>query len=1015
MGSIRTAVAAGGVEPALRAFDGFLDALEYAAAAARTGAPVGVHTGADSEALAARIGQLAHPGQVLLSETSAALAVALADPRWEVAGLGPHRLRDLLGVQEVGELRPVGALAGPAPRSMDVLPHSLPSVRTSFLGRDGDVAEVATHLRDSRLVAVVGPPGVGKTRLGLHVAAEVLGEYAGGAWFADLTPIAAPELVPAAVAAGVRVAEVPGRDLVDTVAEHVGRRPTLLVLDNCEHLLAAAADAAGRLLEQCPGLRVLALSREPLRHGDEVVVRLPPLEPAPAAALFAERAAAAGPVSFGEADLAAIADICTEVDGLPLAIELAAARCRFLTPRQLADQFQDRARLLAGGAAPAERQRSVEASISWSVGLLDAAGRTLLRRLAVFAGGFDLHAAERVCSDDLLAVRDVLDALAGLVDHSLVHSVPASPGAPPRFRLLVSIREHALGLLASAGEEQTLRRRHAEFYVEFVRTLAPRFLGPDRIAARDLLNLEIDNVRVADDWAVTAGQTDLAQGLLLREYWFQEHPAEGWMRSYRAATLPGGSGVHRATACSVAVECAWAMEEWERGLEVLDHGIAESAASGNAAVECELLSARGWLEVFGGEPQALSTLTRAAELGRVGGAAFWTGDALLGRGLLHFFDGDGAASRAAYAEAEALAIAQPSVMTHRLGGVLGHHDMFAGDLDGAWRRFAAAYEGSVVLADPALRGIFEGGLAWVSGLRGEFAAACTVAQRAHADAEAARQAFAAAWALLSWVVLAGRAGQDEVLSADTEEAFAAGGMPFMAAWAMALRAESLLRSGDLDAAGEIAAAALTAAEAPYCGRALGPAALAAARVARARGFALEAEREAHRALAAARRACDDLETVAVLECLGGLAVELGAAAEGARLLAAAGAAREAFGLPVPPTAADALTADLTAAREALGDRFEAEWTAGAALSIAEAVDYCTRGRGPRRRPAAGWESLTPTELEVVRLCAAGKRNQEIADALFVSVPTVKTHLRRIFAKLDVTSRAQLAALVARRT
>ena len=1013
-GPIRTAVATDAA--AAREFPGILAALEHAASAARDGAAVGLHTGPAPRELAERMCQMANPGQVLLSEATTTVVLGMARPEWQVVDLGEHRLPDLIRTQSVAALRADGSVAAAAPpRSMDVLPNNLPVLRTSFVGREADLIAVQQMLTGCRLLSIVGPPGVGKTRLALHLAGETSGEHReGGAWFVDLTPATA-ELVPAAVARGVRISELPGQDPTDTVAEHFGTTTALVVLDNCEHVLGATGELATRLIARCPGLRLVAASRESLQLAEEAVFRLAPLAGPAAEDLFTQRA---WPQDAGAlldpTDRDAITEICAQVDGLPLAIELAAARCRFLTPRQLADQLADRRRVLAGGPVEApERHRTLAASIAWSVDLLGPTQQALLRRLSVFSGGFDLSAAEAVCAGGDLPQGAVLDAFAGLVDHCLVDAMTEfGPGAP-RYRLLVSIRDHALGLLVAAGEEQATRRRHAEYFVAFTRTAAASFLGPDRARVRELFAAELDNVRAADDWAADAGEADLAQGLAFREYWLQEHPGEGLARFHRAAAIEGGSGRYRSDALIAALECAWGIGEFALGARLLAEGVEDALARGDDAAAGEMLAARGWAELFNGDPAAEATLTRGFEL-LTEDKAYWKEDALFGLGFAALFRGDGQTARDMLAQAEAMAKRHPSMMGPRVSAVIAYLDLFDGDLDGAAGRGVAARRAATELVDPLLIGLMDGALAWVDAARGDDRAVAAAAT-AHAEALARRQGFGAAWALLVHAVAAAWTGSPGPLSAATEEALAAEGLAFAAAWCMALRAERELAEGDRVAARATAAAAVPAAEAPYAGLAAAPAALASARVARADGDLTVAEREAQRGLAAAWAAHDRLTVITALEVLGGLAVGSGAGAEGTRLLASAAAAREAIGFPVQASIRAVVADDLTAARAATGGRFDVEWAAGAALSLAEAVEFCTRGRGPRRRPSAGWDSLTPTELEVVRLCAAGRRNQDIADALLMSVPTVKTHLRRVFAKLDVSSRAELAALAARRT
>ncbi|MGE7386657.1 AfsR/SARP family transcriptional regulator [Streptomyces sp. NPDC004126] len=415
-----------------------------------------------------------------------------------------------------------GAPASAAPAAV---PGNLRARLTTFVGREEDIRVIGDDLGRARLVTLLGPGGAGKTRLSQE-AAETHARTAGGddgwadgVWFVELAPVEDPEDVPEAVLAALGARETKlrgaaaeelraltdrgGDDPLDRLAEHCSRRRLLLLLDNCEHVIGAAAHLAERLLTHCPGVRILATSREPLGVPGEFLRPVEPLPDPVALRLLDDRGAAARPGFSVAADPAAAAEICRRLDGLPLAIELAAARLRLLTPRQIADRLDDRFRLLTGGARTVlPRQQTLRAVVDWSWELLDEPERAVLRRLSVFAGGCDLEAAEAVCAraEDLV---DVADAMATLVDKSLVVAAPG-PAGDMRYRLLETVGEYAAERLAEAEAEAGAGRdraatehRHLVHYRELARTTEPLLRGHGQRAAADRIATEYENLRSA--------------------------------------------------------------------------------------------------------------------------------------------------------------------------------------------------------------------------------------------------------------------------------------------------------------------------------------------------------------------------------------------------------------------------------------------------------------------------------------------------------------------------------------
>ncbi|MEU7425347.1 BTAD domain-containing putative transcriptional regulator [Streptomyces sp. NPDC040750] len=413
--------------------------------------------------------------------------------------------------------------AQPAPRA-----GNLPARLTSFVGRESDIEAVGADLAAARLVTLLGPGGAGKTRLSQETAEAVRHTAPDGVWLAELAPVDDPAAVPQAVltAIGARETVLHGagadgmravadrHDPVERLVEHCARRRMLIILDNCEHVIEAAARLTERLLARCPELTVLATSREPLGVPGELVRPVEPLPEPVALRLLAERGAAARPGFRVEDDPGACAEICRRLDGLPLAIELAAARLRMLTPRQIADRLDDRFRLLTSGSRTVlPRQQTLRAVVDWSWDLLATDERDVLSRLSVFAGGCDLAAAEAVCGPA------ALDALGSLVDKSLVVAAPA-PGNSMRYRLLETVAEYAAERLDETGGRADAERAHLTYYRELARTTDPLLRGPEQRAAIERFQLEYENLRTALRHAVTLGDEQEGLCLVLSLVWY---------------------------------------------------------------------------------------------------------------------------------------------------------------------------------------------------------------------------------------------------------------------------------------------------------------------------------------------------------------------------------------------------------------------------------------------------------------------------------------------------------------
>jgi non-specific serine/threonine protein kinase len=428
-------------------------------------------------------------------------------------------------------------------------PDNLPLELSSFIGREREIFEVKRLLGDTRLVTLTGPGGSGKTRLALALAQDLVEEFEDGAWWVELASLSDPELVPKAVASALGMREVPASSLTAALVENLKLKNMLLILDNCEHLLEGCAVLADSLLRTCPDLEIVSTSREALRISGETTwlvlgLSLPDQEDAPpvgelagyeAIRLFVERAKAvdAG-FALTERNASAVARLCQKLDGIPLAIELAAARVRMLSVEQISEQLENSLGLLTTGSRVAAlRHQTLRATLEWSYELLNEAERTFYGRLSVFAGGCDLEAAETVGAGGSIKEGEVLDLLSSLVDKSLVVAEAGEVGAP-RYRMLEPIRQYALERLMETGEADEARCRHAAFFVALAEKARPKLRAEPQVEWLQRLDRENANLRAAISWAISAGETMMAAWLgwaLWTFWWIRDHQKEGrrWM------------------------------------------------------------------------------------------------------------------------------------------------------------------------------------------------------------------------------------------------------------------------------------------------------------------------------------------------------------------------------------------------------------------------------------------------------------------------------------------------------
>jgi predicted ATPase/class 3 adenylate cyclase len=548
---------------------------------------------------AARIMSIAYAGQILVSQAVSDLVLGRLPRELALVPLGTVQLRGLSTAEPLHQVVH-SALRRDFPplRALDGAPNNLPQQLTSFIGRAQDLDVLEALVQRARLVTIVGTGGLGKTRLALELAHRALDAFPDGVWFVDLAAIGDASLVPLAVASALSLTEEASRSIEETLVAYARARHLLIVLDNCEHLAHACASLAQALLRGSIRAAIVATSREPLRvtgeavHAlstlslpDEAPATLETLMRADAVRLFVDRAVAGNPrFAITPANAAAIATICRRVDGIPLALELAAARMRSLPAAVLASRLDDRFRLLTGGDRTAlPRQQTLRALIDWSHDLLDAPERTLFRRLGVFAGNFTLDACEAICAGDGVDVGDVVDILGRLVDKSLV-TLLADRSC---YRMLETIREYAAARLASCDEAHDVRDRHLHYFVDVAETNSGELTGPEQASALLRLDLQRENFLAAHAWCDTASdgaERGIRLVYALKSYWINRGLLE---LGYRMATEAlGRTGANdallRCRGLFMAGQIACWTGRYEDARTYLDESLAIARAKGDA-------------------------------------------------------------------------------------------------------------------------------------------------------------------------------------------------------------------------------------------------------------------------------------------------------------------------------------------------------------------------------------------------------------------------------------------------
>jgi predicted ATPase len=832
----------------------------------------------------------------------------------------------------------------------------LPTQLTSFVGREAELTDVRQLVCDHRLVTLTGAGGVGKTRLAVELAGQLADRFGDGVWWVDLAPITDPDLVAVAVARTLDQRDQPGRSTIDALTRFIADRDMLVVLDNCEHLLDACAALTVALLGACARLRILATSREPIGVPGEATWRTPSLSLGDEAIeLFTQRARLARP-DFGISgdNAAVVVKICSRLDGVPLAIELAAARVRALSLTEIADGLRDRFRLLTGGARTAlPRQQTLLASVDWSHALLAEPERVLFRRLAVFMGGFDLDAVHAVAGGADVPRYQILDELTSLVDKSLV--VAEDSGHGTRYRLLETVRQYALDKLGESGEIETVRIGHRDHYTALAAPLdTPSSGGHEQ--RLEQAESEIDNLRAAFAWSQEHADIDLALQLAssLQPLWLSHGRSLEGLAWFNAVLTDDSAAAPAARARALADKVQ--LDAFTGAYFCMDQAgeaLAIARELDDPALLARVLNANGATCSFA-PPIALPHFQEAIELARVLGDNWRLSEFLGAQAWSAFIAGDPTALRAAAEEGRDLADASGYLFMSRMcRWCIGCAQLLTADLA------AGAAQSSEVAADAqaAHDTMWEAyslvSLGTMLAFQGDTSGARAAAEAAiECATDVTGLGQGASFGTLVYACLA--AGDVAAALAADERAGKACDPAILVALTIINvypLAQLALAKGDVSAAHRSVDDALAAATGVHRMVLLG----VRARVAIAQGDFEQADRDAHDALAIAAETKTSVWIPDIIECLAGLANDSGGHREAARLFGSAEAIRERTG-QVRFTIYDAdYTAAVGALREAMDtEDFEMAWAEGGALSTDEAIASALRDVGHgHAQPAAG--------------------------------------------------------------
>jgi predicted ATPase/DNA-binding CsgD family transcriptional regulator len=965
----------------------------------------------------ARLMAAGHGGQILAAESTAGLLSG-----FDLLDLGIHQLRDLSRAERVVQLCHPDLRDDfpPLRTASTVVAHNLPVQLTNFVGRGAQMTDLEKLLVDNRMVTLTGAGGAGKTRLAIEIAARIAAEFRDGLSYVDLAPVTHPGVVPVTVARALGLPDQPGRSTMDTLLRFVRDRQMLVVLDNCEHLLDASAELVVALLGAAPGLTLLATSREPIGAAGEVSWRVPSLSVADeATALFVDRARRARPdFRITNDNTTTVAEICRRLDGMPLAIELAAARVRALSLGEILDGLRDRFQLLTGGARTAvHRQQTLRASVDWSHALLSEPERVVFRRLAVFLGGFDLDAAQAVAGSGDMQRFQVLDFLALLVDKSLV--VADNSGGTTRYRLLETVRQYAQEKLGESGEADAARSRHRDFYTALA-ALLDSPAGTDYERRLEQAETEIDNLRAAFAWSREHSNVALALTLAssLQPLWMARgRIREGWawfdtvLTDDRAYDLDVPAGVRARALADSALLDTWA--DAAASMDRAQQALLIARELNDPALLVPALTVRGLIASYSYDADVTRTyFTEALGLARTLDDRWRLSQILALQAAAATVAGDPIAARAAGEEGRDVADAIGDRFYGRQSRTsLGWAQVIQGELAEAVAQFRGLVAEAESAHDLILRSTAHQGLSYALACQGEVSAAQRAAEVTLESATELGEMFVGT-GYLALGIAALAAGDAQAAHDAGEAAFQNFTFAQLATVMRSVMAQAAVAGGDLIGARRLADEAVSLATGWHLVVSLTP----RARVAIALGEREQAERDIQDALACAGGIGVCLEVPDILECIADLARAAGNHHEAARFFGAASGIRQRMGAIRFKVWDVGYEASVTALRDALSEQeFDSAWAEGAALSIQEAIAYAQRGRGERKRPASGWASLTPTEREVVRLVTEGLGNKGIATRLFVSPRTVQAHLTHVYSKLGMTSRVQLAREAARHT
>jgi predicted ATPase/DNA-binding CsgD family transcriptional regulator len=900
---------------------------------------------------------------------------------------------------------------------------SVPAQLTSFVGRASTIELVKKRLGEHRLVSLVGPGGCGKTRLAIEVARHGVGSTPQDCVvFVDFSGLSDPALVPGAVTRALGLREVPGQDPLETLSSQLSKRELLLLLDNCEHLLQACAALAGAMARGCPGVRLLATSRERLAAPGEAVVTVGGLElpdradpcegwveRSEAGRLFIDRARMAR-ADF-VVDPAALATICERLDGIPLALELAAARSRMMSVGAIAEALSDRFHLLvAREEAGAARHKTLLASLEWSCGLLSENERRLLHRLSVFASGFTLPAATAVASGGQIEQGEILRLLTALVDKSLVEALPSAD----RFRLHETMRAYAVEGLEACGATAAVRDRHLDYFSALTKSMGPSSLTSKLYGELVAVSPELDNLRAALDWAVESKQFDAGAKLLGSAGIFFLNmgiDSEGLARCEQLLAVEleatrRADVLHLASSYTVSSDFPASMSYASELIEL-------GRSLGDDRIVARGLSRAAYIQAFTKPDEGRIIAKEAVRLAQTTGQQHILVESLTNEAWAYVWL---ARPEEAFAVAEkAVSIAQELDLVWGESSArqaLSRAARFTGRLERSLEEARTLLKRSTHL--PGLfayigQAHFGSAYMYLGDPR-----ALDAYARARCEAETlGHEDRAAEFQCLQGQLFVSRGQQDEGYKI-IEEGIARlerRGRSRTCVNDRAVLAEVALWRGDL----ALAQLNLDATSSQVPARSepeAVPVLRVEARLARAEGELHRAHTLACEGLDAAFRGGHLAWAIDLLELVGVTVADLENFGEAARLLGAAEHQREVTNYARWALAREELAPVVVEIEAALGkDLFDQALAEGRGLDLEDAVAYACRGRGSRNRAVSGWESLTPSERRVADLVGQHLSNAEIAERLFVSTTTVKSHLNRAFGKLGVTSRAQLAAAV----